>query len=441
MDGGRARFERFKLEGPVTTIEPSAHEIALLEAFDAEEKGKEEFDRMAYLIQYGEPMEITDGLKNRYAALLETGQDNFVHLPEREEKPALAPGSYGSQPGLTSPLPPSLSELSDELVARLKAAVSDPEADAGSVAAEVLQEHYDGLPAPAPLDCIRLLLPHVSDVKPILTPEALTVVSNLCSASSPSAAARSSRQMVPLLLALPAPSNFESYVRNLPYATASSDELKSMFQDGLSRLSTVPLGPSDRSDAISGCAQFGEELLNLSRSNVPYVRENILTNPLVSTISGEPDTPVSLPLLLLDLRCASYKGEIEHSLNLLNSLDEPDRTEELYTYALSALTRSLKYDSYLIAGDVRLVTYYAKMSRELVEMVVEDLGFRTFGPEVWRGVLMAVGAIGDWDTVKALVKAREIGVRDLLNAEVGEAVREVRVGQEALRLGVPSTSF
>ena len=54
MDGGPARLERFKLEGPVATIEPSANEIALLEAFDANEVDKEEFDQMAYLIQYGE---------------------------------------------------------------------------------------------------------------------------------------------------------------------------------------------------------------------------------------------------------------------------------------------------------------------------------------------------------------------------------------------------
>ena len=157
--------------------------------------------------------------------------------------------------------------------------------------------------------------------------------------------------MVPLLLASPAPSNFQTYVRNLPYATASSDDLKSMFQNGLSRLTSVPLTLSDRTDAVSGCAHFGEALLNTSRSNVPFVRDNIITNPLVSTFSGGPSSPSSLPLLLLDLRCASYKGEVEHSLNLLNSLDEPERTEEMYARALSALTRSLKYDSYLLGEE------------------------------------------------------------------------------------------
>ena len=99
----------------------------------------------------------------------------------------------------------------------------------------------------------------------------------------------------------------------------------------------------------------------------------------------------------------------------LRAVDAP-----LSLLGLSQPVRSLKYDHYLIADDVRIVTYYAKMSRELITMATEDPNFKEFEGDAWRGVLMVIGALGDWDGVKALVKAREIGVRDLMNTEVNE---------------------
>ena len=81
-DGGPKRYARFLEEGPLAMLEPSPDELALLAAYDEQEEDKEEWDQLAYAFQYGEPLEITDGLKKRYIALLESGEDNLVMLPE-----------------------------------------------------------------------------------------------------------------------------------------------------------------------------------------------------------------------------------------------------------------------------------------------------------------------------------------------------------------------
>ena len=232
------------------------------------------------------------------------------------------------------PLAPSKSELSPPHVEKLSLALSDPASDVGSITASILHSHYSDLPPPSPIDCIRLLLPHVTSVPEILTPPLLSAISSVTSSSDRD---RRSRQMLPLLMSSPAPGNFLTFVESLPYSTSTSEELQGQFEGHLARVTSAPLTPSERSDAVLARVKFGDRLLDMSRSNVSYVREEILRSPSLQGIAGGPSE--SLELSTLDLRCCAYKGEPEAALNILHSVPHDERTEEMYARALESLSR------------------------------------------------------------------------------------------------------
>ena len=160
-------------------------------------------------------------------------------------------------------------------------------------------------------------------------------------------------------------------------------------------------------------------MLGKDPSNLPWVRDNIVLNRNVRDL-GTGSLGDLLGLTKLDLRCCSYKGEGERSINLLNELGPELRDEACYEEVFNAIRMSARYDRSEISSDPELAQYYAKMIREVVDMMGEEDHFNAYGMGVWRAVVGAVGGMGDWDTAKAIMKAKEVSMRDYCNEEVGK---------------------
>ncbi|GMI47004.1 hypothetical protein TrCOL_g11133 [Triparma columacea] len=204
-----------------------------------------------------------------------------------------------------------------------------------------------------------------------------------------------------------------NWVWNQDYKGRGSEELIEMWEGRLERAKEV-----GEEGAIDAAVSFGYKILGKDPRNLEWVRNSIVLNRNIRELSTG-DEGEMLGLQKLDLRCCSYKGEGERAINVLNEIVPEVRDEACYSEVFNAIRMSVRYDHTEISKDPSLAQYYAKMIREVVDMMGEEDGFNVYGPGVWRSVVGAVGGMGDWDTAKAIIKAREVTMRDYCNEEIG----------------------